>query len=94
MEAIIEEKKQGVEIIYTKEEDAVKALLSKLKKIKVEKDVAIGSLLLHLQELQDKIHVKALPFDHDAEKIEAEITALMSGNAGCAVNREAWGVLA
>lgn len=81
MEAIIEEKKQGVEIIYTKEEDAVKALLSKLKRIKVEKDVAIGSLFLHLQELQDEIHVRALPFDHESEKLEAEIIALMSAIA-------------
>lgn len=74
---IQEEKQQGVEVIYTKEEDAVKALLAKMRKLKVEKDVAIGSLLLRLQELQDEIHVRALPFDHESEKIEVEITALM-----------------
>lgn len=73
----VEYEKEAEELIYTKEEDAVKALLSKLKKIKVEKDVAIGSLLLQLQELQDEIHIRALPYDHESEKYEAEITALM-----------------
>lgn len=73
----VNEEEQGVEVIYTKEEDAVKAMLSKLRNLKIQKDVAIGSLLLQLQELQDEIHVRTLPYDHESEKIEAEITALM-----------------
>ncbi len=75
MEQIIQDKPE-VEVISVGE-DAVKALLAKMRKLKVEKDVAIGSLLLQKQELEDAIHAKAMPFDHQSEQIEAEIKNLM-----------------
>ena len=73
---LVEKEKPEVEIINAGE-DAVKILLAKLRKLKVEKDVAIGSLLLNLQELQDEIHVRAMPYDHESEVIAAEIKNLM-----------------
>ena len=76
MSGVIQEEKQEPEIINVSEE-SIKALLVKLRTLKVQKDVAIGSLLLHLQELQDEIHVRALPYDHESEVIVAEIKSLM-----------------
>ncbi len=70
------QEKPEVEVINAGEE-TVKVLLAKLRKLKVEKDVAVGSLLLNLQELQDEIHVKAMPYDHQSEQIAAEIKNLM-----------------
>ncbi len=75
METIQKEKPQ-IEVINAGEE-TVKILLAKLRKLKVEKDVALGSLLLPLQELQDEIHIRALPYDHESEQIVAEIKSIM-----------------
>lgn len=72
--------KQETEIIYAGEE-TVKTLLNKLKKLKLEKDVAVGSLELNLQELKDEIHQKSMPFDQQATAIEAEIKSIMPGIA-------------
>lgn len=76
MSGVIEVPKQEPEIIYAGE-DAVKTLLKKLQKLKVEKDVAIGSLLLQLQELQEEIGLKAAPFDSASSAISEEIKTLM-----------------
>ncbi len=71
-----EKKEQEPEIIYAGEE-TVKVLLAKLRKIKVEKNVAVGSLELQLQEIQDELHLKSMPFDHTTHAIEEEIKMLM-----------------
>jgi len=79
MTEVIETQKQEEqepEIIYAGEE-TVKVLLAKLRKIKVEKNVAVGSLELQLQELKDEMHQKSLPFDQMTEVIEAEIMDIM-----------------
>ncbi len=72
----IQTEKQQPEIINASEE-SVKVLLAKLRKIKIEKDVAIGSDLLHLQELQDEIHTKSLPFDQQHDTVVVEIRSIM-----------------
>lgn len=64
------------EIIHAGAE-AIKILLAKLKRIKAERNVAVGSLELQLQELQDELHQKSFGFDHMTEVIEAEIRDLM-----------------
>lgn len=64
-----EEQEKEPEMIYAGEE-AIKIMLAKLKKIKAERNVAVGSLELQLQELQS-------PFDHMTLVIEAEIKNLM-----------------
>ena len=71
-----EEQEKEPEIIYAGEE-TVKVLLAKLRRIKLEKDFAVGSLELHLQEIKDDIHSKALPFDQQSEAIETEIRTIM-----------------
>jgi len=80
-ETIETEKKEEVqekepEIIYAGAE-AIKFLLAKLKRIKAERNVAVGSLELQLQEIQDELHQKASPFDHMTLVIEEEIKTLM-----------------
>jgi hypothetical protein len=69
---------RNMETILTRsEEDSVKTLLGKLQKLKIEKDVAIGSLLLNMQELQEEIGTKSAPFDSARFAIEEEIKSLM-----------------
>ncbi len=75
METIIKEK-QEVEVINAGE-DAVKVMLAKLRKLKVEKGFALGNLEVQLQEIQDAIHQVCLPFDQQSEVIAAEIKNLM-----------------
>ena len=72
----IEIQKEEPEVIYAGEE-AIKIMLAKLRKIKVQRDVAVGSIELQLQELKDELHQKSLPFDQMAEVIETEIKDLM-----------------
>ena len=67
---------QEPEVIYAGEE-AVKFLLAKMRKIKVQRDVAVGSLELQMQELKDELHQKSLPFDQMTEAIETEVKELM-----------------
>ena len=71
-----EEQEKEPEIIYAGAE-AIKILLAKLKKIKAERNVAVGSLELQLQEIQDELHQKTFGFDHMTLVIEAEIRDLM-----------------
>jgi len=72
----IEIQKEEPEVIYAGAE-AIKILLAKMRKIKVQRDVAVGSIELQLQELKDELHQKSLPFDQMAEVIETEIKDLM-----------------
>jgi len=71
-----EEQEKEPEIIYAGAE-AIKFLLAKLKRIKAERNVAVGSLELQLQELQAELHQKASLFDHMTLVIEKEIKTLM-----------------
>jgi len=71
-----QEQETQPEIIYANEE-AVKILLAKMRKIKLERDVIVGSLELQLQELKDELHIMSLPFDQMTEAIEMEIKDLM-----------------
>jgi len=71
-----QEKEKEPEIIYAGAE-AIKFLLAKLRRIKAERNVAVGSLELQLQELQAELHQKASPFDHMTLVIEEEIKTLM-----------------
>jgi len=79
MSETIETEKQEereTEIIYAGEE-TIKVLLAKLRKIKVVRNVAVGSLELQLQEIQDELNQKSLPFDNMMQAIEKEINDLM-----------------
>ena len=76
MKTIEIQKKEEPEVIYAGAE-AIKILLAKMRKIKVQRDVAVGSIELQLQELKDELHQKSLPFDQMAEVIETEIKDLM-----------------
>ena len=81
MTEIIETEKQKEqekepEIIYAGAE-AIKIMLAKLKRIKAERNAAVGSIELQLQEIQDELYQKTSPFDHMTLIIEEEIKDLM-----------------
>ncbi len=58
-------------------ESSVKTLLAKLKRIKAQKDQALGGLVQNMMDTQEELRQKSAPFDQEAEKIEAEIKDLM-----------------
>ena len=55
----------------------IKQLIAELRKIKAEKDIACGHLILQLQEVQEELRQAGLPYDHQSEVIEATIKDLM-----------------
>lgn len=64
------------EIIYAGEE-TVKELLARLKKLKVQRDFACGSMELVLQDLQEELRKTSLPFIQQEEVLEEEVKKLM-----------------
>ena len=71
-----ENKPEQVEVINASE-DSVKVLLAKLKRIKAQKDEAVGGLVQNLLDTQEELRQKSATFDHESEKIEAQIKELM-----------------
>ncbi len=71
-----EQKKETVEVINASE-DSVKVLLAKLKRIKAQKDEAVGGLVQDLLDTQEELRQKSASFDQESEKIEAQIKELM-----------------
>lgn len=71
----LQDTKEKVEVINASE-DSVKVLLAKLKRIKAQKDEAVGGLVQNLMDTQEELRQKSAPFDQESEKIEAEIKAL------------------
>ncbi len=71
-----QEEKQEIETVNMSEA-SVKVLLEKLKRNKAAKDQAVGGLVQNLMDTQEELRQKAAPFDHEAEKLEAEIKELM-----------------
>jgi len=55
----------------------IKNLLAELRKIKAEKDIACGSLIIQLAEIQEELRRAGLPFDWKSEKIEASIKDML-----------------
>ncbi len=55
----------------------IKVLIAELRKVKAEKDIACGSLIIQLQEIQEELRQAGLTFDHKSEVIEATIKDMM-----------------
>jgi len=55
----------------------IKDLIAELRKVKAEKDIACGSLIIQLAEIQEELRRAGLSFDWKSEKIEAAIKDMM-----------------
>jgi len=53
--------------------EAAETALYRFDQLKTEKELAVGSLELNLQEVQEELRLKALPFDQQMQVIEIEI---------------------
>lgn len=60
-------------------EELIKLKIQELKQIKTQREEACGSLELQLQEIQEEIRQKSLGFEHQYERIEAEVKTLILG---------------
>ena len=58
-------------------EQEVKILLSELQRIKTKKELAVGSLKLQIQELEEELEQVSRPFDHQSKVIEDDIKTMM-----------------
>ena len=58
-------------------EQEVKNLLSELQRIKTKKELAVGSLKLQIQDLEEELEQQSRPFDQESKAIEAGIKELM-----------------
>lgn len=73
-----DEEKAAVEAeIINAAEESIKVLLAKMQKVKLEKDVAVGSLALNLHEKQEELRQQAAPFDQEMERIAYQIQQLV-----------------
>jgi hypothetical protein len=58
-------------------EDSIKVLLNQLQKVKIEKDVAVGSLILNLKEQEEELQKQSAPFDQEMSILQRKIMELV-----------------
>lgn len=58
-------------------EDSIKVLLNELQKVKIEKDIAVGSLLLNLKEQEEEFNKYSEPFDQKMVILQKKIMDLV-----------------